>query len=212
MSLVVSHVGERWRQLLGDDADADAALTELVTAYGSEGRHYHNIEHIAALLALSAEYAPHLLDPDAIDLAIFYHDAIYEPTQSDNELRSADLACQRLIRLGVVPDRTTKVARYINATKHTSTGPSGDSDLDHLLDFDLSILAAKPQAYAEYARAIRREYAIYPDLLYRPGRAKVLRAFLAMPQIYRVPELAAHWEARAKANLTAELSALSAPE
>ena len=98
--------------------------------------------------------------------------------------------------------------RFVEATKHAAAAATSDTDLDHLLDFDVSILAAEPVAYEAYARAIRKEYAIYPDLIYRPGRAKVLRAFMAQPSIYRAPELAAMWEARARVDLAAELARL----
>ena len=201
-----SVVADRWRALLGPDAEVE--LRELVACYGTAGRHYHTIDHIAVLLDLSAEHAASLADRETVDLAILYHDVIYEPTRKDNEERSAFLARERLAALGRPAAQADTVARYIEATKHASAAPTGDSDLDHVLDFDLSILAAPPAIYATYAAAIRREYAIYPDLLYRPGRAKVLRSILEQQCIYRVPALAAQWEPTARANVTAELARL----
>ena len=199
-------VTSRWSELFHLTSTPDQPLRELIDAYSSAGRHYHNLDHVAALLALSAEHAGALADRDAVDLAIFFQDAIYDAKRSDNEAKSAELARARLPALGIAPERVDRIARWIEATKHAGAAPTGDSDLDHLLDFDLSILAAASDAYDAYARAIRKEYAIYPDLLYRPGRAKVLRAFLAMPCIYRVPELADKWEAAARVNLEAELA------
>lgn len=199
-------VAHRWVELLG--AGADEACRELVACYSGDGRHYLTLDHIAVLLELSAEHAAVLADRDTVDLAILYHDAVYQPSRRDNEERSAALARARLTALGLPEGQIAMVARYIEATKHADGEPTGDSDLDHLLDFDLSILAAEPTAYESYAAAIRREYAIYADLLYRPGRAKVLRAFLAMPCLYRVPALAARWDSPARANLSAELARL----
>lgn len=199
-------VAERWRALLGHEAEA--SLRELIACYGETGRHYHNVDHVAALLSLSAEHASSLADPHSVDLAILYHDAVYEPTRKDNEAASAALARERLAALGRPAEQVDNVARYIEATRHATGDPTGDGDLDHLLDFDLSILAGPPGIYATYAAAIRREYAIYPDLLYRPGRAKVLRAFLAQPRIYRVPALAQRWEAQARSNIADELARL----
>ncbi len=201
-------VARRWGELVGIGADQE--LRELIACYGGAGRHYHTIDHIVALLQLTGEHAAGLSDRDAVDLAILFHDAIYEPSRRDNEEASAALARGRLPGLGVPPAQIEKIAHYIEATKHTGAGPTGDSDLDHLLDFDLSILAAEPMQYEAYAAAIRREYSIFADLLYRPGRAKVLRAFLAMPRLYRVPELAARWEGPARANLTTELARMGA--
>ncbi len=203
----MERLNQRWGEILG--ASASLALAELTAAYSGPDRRYHNLAHLEALLDLSAEHAPSLADRDAVDLAIFYHDAVHDPARTDNEARSAGLAGQRLSAIGLSPDRVAKVVRFIEATKHSAAPTAGDSDLDHLLDFDLAILAAEPVAYDAYAHAIRREFAVYPDAHYRPGRAKVLHAFLAMPSIYRVGALARRWEARARANLTAELAALA---
>ena len=202
------HLTARWRGLLGEHPEGDAALAELVAAYRSEGRAYHNLAHISALLKLSAENAGELADRAAVDLAIFYHDAIYDPARADNELKSAALARERLTVLGISPSRIGWIGHAIEATKHSAVPSANDGDLDHLLDFDLSILAAAPSIYANYAAAIRREYAIYPDAVYCPGRAKVLRGFLDAPRIYRVPKLAEIWEAAARRNLAEELAKL----
>lgn len=78
-----------------------------------------------------------------------------------------------------------------------------------LLDLDLSVLAAAPDRYRAYAKAIKNEYAAIPDALYRPGRRRVLEGFLARPQIYRTKHLRALWEAPARANLSGEIEGLS---
>jgi predicted metal-dependent HD superfamily phosphohydrolase len=110
--------------------------------------------------------------------------------------------------MGHPQDRIEKVARWIAATKHALAAPTGDSDLDWLLDFDLSVLASEPDIYDAYARAVREEYAFYPDLIYNAGRAKVLRGFLDAPTIYRTQELRRTWEEHARKNLAGELSRL----
>ncbi len=161
---------------------------------------------------MSAANAAHLSDHTAIDLAIFYHDAIYSTLRPDNEEQSAELAAARLATVGLAPPMIAKVEHYVRATKHGASPPANqDPDLDHLLDFDLSILAAVPHAYDEYASSIRREYIAIPEPMYRIGRQKVLRSFLAMPAIYRVPRLAAAWEQAARTNLERELNTLTQP-
>jgi predicted metal-dependent HD superfamily phosphohydrolase len=205
---------QRWWELAASfpacEAQAADELRLLEQAYCDGGRHYHGIGHIVALLALSREHRGALEDPAAVDLAIFYHDAVYRASRNDNEAASAALARERLTLLGVPVPLVEKVARYVEATRHEapSLATGRDCDLDHLIDFDLSILAAPADAYDAYAAAIRSEYSIYPDLLYRPGRAKVLRAMLAMPVLYRVPELRARWEGLARANIERELTRL----
>lgn len=206
---------QRWRVVMLDCAapaePAAAALSELLAAYGAPGRHYHSLAHIAALLRLLDQQSQHFADRTAVELAIFYHDAVYDVARKDNEAASARLAQTRLPALAVSPERTQRVARLIEATAHGAVVPDpNDADMLRFLDLDLSILGAPRDAYARYAAAIRAEYAIYADPVYRAGRASVLRAFLANPRLYCCPDLHATWDNPARDNLRWEIAALEA--
>ncbi|MET0567581.1 MAG: hypothetical protein ABWZ74_00750 [Hyphomicrobiaceae bacterium] len=204
-----------WRALavrLGiAEQPATALLDELIRAYSQSGRHYHNLDHIAALLDLLDRHGGPVGNRDAVELAIFFHDAVYVPTRSDNEAASAALARARLTGLGADSALVSEVERLILATRHGAAIADADSDPDLalLLDLDLSILGAERSAYAAYAHAIRREYAMVPDLLYRPGRRRALAEFLARPRIYATPSLRDLWEASARANLAWESATLA---
>lgn len=196
------------RQACGAQA-AQEVLNELVAAYGEPHRAYHTLDHIAALLQLLDEHGSDASDPDALVLAILFHDVVYDPALPDNEAASADLAAARLATLGFSGKTIAKVCRLILATKHDrQVDAIADPDLALLLDFDLSILAAAPKEYRTYAQAIRREYALYPDDIYRPGRRWVLEAFLARDPLYLTPRLRLLWEAQARANLASEIAEL----
>jgi predicted metal-dependent HD superfamily phosphohydrolase len=206
-------VSRTWRDLAdrhGCDAiSANRALNELVRAYAEPHRHYHTLDHIAGLLRLQEEHGG-VADEDAVKLAILFHDAVYDPTRQDNEMASANLATKRLSALGLSAFLVAKVERYILATQHgTSVAAGEDADLDMLLGLDLSVLASAPDGYRAYARAIRREYAAVPDALYRTGRRRVLHAFLARPNIYRVERMQALWEASARSNMSDEVATLA---
>jgi predicted metal-dependent HD superfamily phosphohydrolase len=180
----------------------------ILTAYAEPWRHYHTIDHIWALLALRRQHSNLFANPTIVDLAIVLHDIVYDPKRSDNEQQSADRARKDLGNLGVSADCIDEVTRYIVLSKHDPAALASvdrASDAALFLDLDLSVLAADEFGYARYARAIRQEYAVYPDPLYRPGRAKVLRSFLARPAIYCSAALAAAWEDPARRNLEAEL-------
>src|SRR5262245_9035275 len=215
-SSVVETLRARWRALLaglGVDAGAAAApLAELVQAYSGPGRHYHTLDHLAALLVQLDRYGEGLADRNAVELAIFFHDAVYAPTRSDNEEQSTALARERLPALGLPTALVVRVADLVLATRHASepSAPQDDWDRALLVDLDLSILGADRPDYAAYAQAIRREYAVYPDLIYRPGRRRVLGEFLARPRIYRTHRLHELWDAAARANLAGELAKLGA--
>jgi predicted metal-dependent HD superfamily phosphohydrolase len=210
-----AHLRTRWQALavrlgIAQGAPAAALLDELARAYAQPGRHYHDLGHIAALLELLDRHGHDVRNRDAMELAIFFHDAVYVPTRSDNEAASAALAREQLTGLGVKDDLIAEVERLILATRHGQSVADADSDPDLalLLDLDLSILGAERATYAAYAQAIRSEYAIVPDTIYRPGRRRVLAEFLGRPHIYATPALREAWEATARANLEWESTAL----
>ncbi len=188
---------------------ADAVIEEIIHAYREPHRHYHTLDHIAALLTLLARYGGGAADRDALTLAVLLHDLVYDPGRQDNEEASASLAAERLARLGFPEALVAKVARYILATRHDQPPEATtEADLALLLDLDLSILGAAPDAYRAYAQAIRREYAFVPDPLYRKGRRRVLDALLARRHIYGTERLRALWEQPARANLAGEVAEL----
>jgi predicted metal-dependent HD superfamily phosphohydrolase len=192
-------------------AAAGAVLDVLVRAYGEVHRHYHTLDHVAALLRLLDEHGAEVADRDALALAILFHDAVYDPARHDNEQASATFASKRLAGLGYPEVLVAKVVRYIIATQHGqgNAPPNDDADLALLLDLDLSILAATPTEYRAYAQAIRGEYATVPAELYRSGRRRVLKRFLARERIYHTGKLRSLWEARARANLAREIAELA---
>lgn len=206
-------VQRHWREIAarhGCSADAtQGVLEELVAAYAEPHRAYHTLDHIAALLRLFGEYGNDAMDGDAVALAIVFHDAVYDPARSDNEAASAGLAGERLAILGFAEALIAKVRRLILATQHGAhAGAVADADAALLLDLDLSVLGAPPEDYRAYAQAIRREFSIYPDAVYRPGRRRVLEGFLARDRIYLTGRLGALWEAPARRNIAGEIATL----
>jgi predicted metal-dependent HD superfamily phosphohydrolase len=205
-----------WVRLLGDygvtPADAYPVFDRLVAAHSEPHRHYHTLEHLAEVFRVVGRLAAHAEDIRAVRLAVWFHDAVYDPRAADSEARSADLAVVLLTGLGVPADTVAKVERLVNATAHlVSAAPPTDPDAVVLLDADLAILGASEDRYRRYAADVRREYAFVPDADYRAGRAAVLRAFLARPRIFRLPVMFEEGEHRARANLGAELADLGRP-
>lgn len=179
---------------------------EIATAHSERGRHYHTLDHLEHMVRVLQAHWSRLQDPDAIVFAIAYHDIVYRVTRADNEEKSAELMRERLTPLGVPASTVDRAFAHILATKaHTATD---DPDTAYFTDADLSILGASPADHARYTKAIRREYRRYPDLLYKPGRRKVLQHFLNMPRIYRTEVFHAQLETAARRNLQAELIAL----
>jgi predicted metal-dependent HD superfamily phosphohydrolase len=207
-------VRSRWDGLIRRQgkysAAAAAEIDALVGNYRGPRRHYHTLDHIAALLVLLDRHIEPVNDRDTLMLAILYHDVVYDPTRQDNEEASAIWAAGRLKGLRFPADLVGKVVRCILATRHAQEESAAyDADIALLLDLDLSILAASPDTYRSYALAVRREYAHVPDALYRAGRKRVLESFLARDRIYRSAKLRALWEQPARANLANEAATLA---
>lgn len=187
----------------------EAIRRQLNQRYEEPHRAYHGMAHIEALLQGQLAHRDLIHDHQAVMLAIWFHDAIYDTHQHDNEERSALLAGEMLAQADAAPALIDSVQRKVRAT-HRHEWTDGDADTAVFLDLDLGILAASPEAYDRYAAQVAQEYSWVPELAYKPGRAKVLQAFLDRPQIYFTPALRALWEDRARANLQREIAALTA--
>lgn len=199
---------ERWTALAGPQT---LRLGEdLVGRYAEPHRRYHTTAHLTAVLDLVDELAPGVAgDPDAVRLAAWFHDAVYDPERGDNEERSARLAERMLTDTDLEPERRAEVARLVRLTL---THDPAENDLNGqvLCDADLAVLASGPEEYAAYAAAVREEYAFVPDEFFVAGRAEVLKGLLAKDTLFHTAEARARFEAVARHNVETELSLLRA--
>lgn len=189
----------RWAAL-GLDAGTGE---DLLRRYAEEDRWYHNVIHLRTVLDMVDVLAGHAADPEAVRLAAWFHDAVYDPLRHDNERASADLA---IAHLHGHPARA-EVARLVLLTATHDPVP-GDTNGAVLCDADLVILAASPEGYARYAADVRLEYRDISEPAFRAGRARILTDLLAHRYIFHTPEARARFEADARANLRTELELL----
>lgn len=196
---------KRWHDLLltwtVDPSQADRKFDEVATAYAEPGRYYHTLDHVLAVLDTVESLASHARNLNAVKLAAWLHDVIYDSKASVNEERSAEYA-ERLCHELSIPEGQ-RVAALIRKTK---THEADDVDAQVLLDADLAILGASDADYQAYAENIRREYAWVSEHEYRKGRCHVLERFLTRPRIFH---LLTHFEAPARLNLATEIGRLA---
>jgi predicted metal-dependent HD superfamily phosphohydrolase len=187
-------------EVWADLRPADPALgAELLRRWREPHRRYHTVEHLAFVLEVIERHAALAADLDAVRLAAWFHDAVYDPAAPDNEERSAELARAA----GASPE----VVRLIRLTQdHKAV--TGDANGGLLCDADLAILATDPADYAAYAAKVREEYAFVPDAAYRVGRREVLQHLLDLPALFHVVPNRDAWTARAHTNLSAEIDRL----
>lgn len=198
---------EQFIQLLSsytsDPGKVETLWSEIEKNYSGKKRFYHTLEHLENMLNQLNEVKAHIKDWDAVLFALYYHDAVYDGLRSDNEEKSALLAEERMRTLQVPASIIENCKNHILATKKHTIG--ADSDTDYFTDADLAILGQDWARYEKYYKNVRKEYSIYPDLVYKPGRKKVLQHFLGMEKIFKTPYFSKKFESQASLNLQAEL-------
>jgi predicted metal-dependent HD superfamily phosphohydrolase len=190
-------------------------ITTLSALYSSPDRHYHNLLHVQTMLTLLHTYRTSFSDPEAVEAAIWFHDAVYDPQAKghENEMRSAEMAVT-LLSGTVDAERVEKVRVMVVATAAHAVpdevrGCAGlVGDLEMFLDMDMAILGAERGDFERYEDAVRREYAWVGEEGWRKGRAQVLRSFLGRERIYLSDLFLGLYEESARANIEWSLSRL----
>lgn len=199
---------ERWNRLLTalDIGDESNSFDALAAAYSEKHRHYHTTRHIDHCLRELDSAMSLARDPAEVELALWFHDAIYDPHSGKNEERSADWACELLTRHHASAERVGRVRDHILATRHEAVANDPDSRL--VVDIDLSILGVDEVTYEAFEVNVRKEYRWVPSLLFRRKRAEILESFLARPMIYTTPFFRDRYEVAARRNLSQAIERL----
>jgi len=191
-------------------AEQTLVRDRLLAAYDDPARGYHDLRHLEEVCARVEELTggdSGPCDREAVLLAAWFHDAVYDGLPGAEE-RSAAWAEDELPALLTEPALAVEVARLVRLTETHRPAPD-DVEGRVLCDADLAILAAAPERYDEYAADVRREYAHVSDDDFRAGRAAVLRDLVDRAHLFHTAYARKHWEAAARANV-ARASARSA--
>lgn len=175
-------------------------------AYSGANRHYHNRDHIADCLTHFREIRELAEHPDEVDVAIWFHDGIYDSRRRDNEEQSAAWARKFLEAQQVDANVIARIEPLILVTKTHAEPVSVDQQL--MVDVDLRILGETPERFEAYDQAIRAEYTWVPENDYRRGRAEVLQSFLNRKSIYQTECFRAKYEHSARENLARTIAEL----
>ncbi len=203
-------LGAEWRKDAAQfDARASGAiLDDLLARHAEPQRHYHGRGHLCSLFYLMALHAPHIPPGSSPRLAIWWHDAIYDPQARDNEDRSAELAREHLTRLSAPASLIQTTANLILMSRNHWSGPSA-GDGDYFLDADIAILGAPVTVYDRYASDVRQEYAWAPDPAYRAGRSAFLQSALDRRRLFRTDAFETAYGQQARSNMSRELRSLA---
>lgn len=164
-------------------------LYDIVEMYAEPHRYYHNHDHIESMFNYVDAFTTY---PDKHDhimyTAIWFHDAIYDPTRSDNEEKSIELFINsHTFQDMSVADRNL-VVDMIDATKDHAKGYQKVESLPkkyqkvfkEFLDADLWELKKKDLPISrtiEIEMAVFKEYGFVPFNIYKKERIKILEKF-----------------------------------
>lgn len=175
---------QRWIHLMnhfGFDDNTDTYLA-LEKSYNETHRHYHNASHIKAVLHHFDETKHLAMAPKELELALWFHDAIYKPLSSSNELDSANWASEFLKGNKANEETINRVFQLIMVTLHN--GIPNDNDEKLVVDIDLAILGSPKEIYDQFEKNVRQEYKFVPKIIYKKKRKEILESFLARDRIY----------------------------
>ncbi len=195
-----------WRAL-GAEGDGAELMQQLLAAYQEPQRKYHTQQHLAECLALLQEHLDLAEQAGEVEIALWFHDAVYDVKASDNEQKSADWAVRSLVEAGVAQERIDRVVQLIMATRHAVLPQGRDQQL--LVDIDLAILGSSRERFLEYEQQISEEYSWVPEVLFHHKRRAVLEEFMARRPIYSTAPLRQKLERQAKENLAFSLERLA---
>ena len=180
----------------------------LLANYAEPGRHYHDARHVLSCLNTLDNFSGNIQDADALELALWFHDSVYNPKAGPgvNELQSAELFRKEFQMLANGYIDLDQVERLIIATRHHREPEDGDAAL--IMDVDLGVLGADQVRYDAYADDVRKEYAHVSDAAFRKGRIEVIHSFLRRKSIYWTRHFRNLLEKPARVNLERELERL----
>lgn len=189
---------------LGLRSPNPSVFGDVLARYSEPHRYYHTLQHLSEcfehrqFLEVSAEY------PSEVNLAIWFHDLVYDVYAKDNEARSAEFASLVMADNGATSTQISRVSNHILATSAHHTDQKGDTKF--LLDIDLAILGASSERFSQYQEQIRCEYSYVPALIYQYKRREILKSFLERDSIYLTRHFQVMYEDAARKNLLAALS------
>lgn len=192
----------RWNRLwsaLGAACVDEALLLSIIARYVEPHRKYHTLRHLEECLSRLDEARRIAARPEEIELALWFHDALYDVRRADNEERSAEWARASAAAAGLPAEVCDRVQRLVLVTRHDAEPESTDEAI--LADIDLSVLGASSQRFAEYETAIREEYDWVPRLVFDVKRRSILKGFLRRRSIFRTAHFANRFERQARENL-----------
>lgn len=188
--------------------------------YTQSHRYYHNFDHIRTLLKMFDKNKNHFNDPIAVELAIWFHDIVYNPVSKFNEDASAEIAHSLIMKLNK-PELAETVRQLVMFTKWTSEWfyastveeitkhlDKANNDFLLLRDMDWSGLASDSKIYEMNCKNLRAEVSFLNDFEYAKKRLAFLNIITVLPRPLYCTEVFYKFESKATENISKEVEHL----
>ncbi|MBU1127262.1 MAG: hypothetical protein ABIH88_00100 [Patescibacteria group bacterium] len=200
---------EKWLSLLKRQKttkNSENIYKDLLLRYKESHRRYHNLSHLKECFVEFEKVAHLLKNPDSVEMAIWYHDAIYNPKKQDNEEKSAMLFLKNAKELCLSDIFKKDISQLILETKHQK--PPKENDAKFLIDIDLSILGKNKKRFEKYEEQIREEYCFVPKKEFNQKRKAFLESLLKRQNIYSTSFFKDKYERKTRENLANSINLL----
>ncbi len=190
---------DRVWQGIGGFGESHDLMAQILERYSESPRHYHTLQHLKECLVLAEKSSDLSENPLIVEIALWFHDVIYDVQMPNNEEKSAVFAETELKQRGIASEIIQRVSQLILITRHSAQPKTSDEGI--LADIDLAILGANNARFLQYEQQIRREYEWVPESVYRVKRKEILEGFLSRDYIYNTSRFRDIYENKARENL-----------
>jgi len=177
----------------------------IIPAY-TKDRHYHTLRHVISMLENIKDFKlGSFNDTSKLELAIWFHDIIYDATSNNNEELSANQFSLFAEVIGLDEKIIKEVYWMIRVTTHKGTPQTRLEDI--ICDLDLREFANDRQKLNTIE--VRREFSHLSNEEWKFGRTMFVQSMLNKEFIYHTDEYRRLLEDTARNNLQKELDTLT---
>jgi predicted metal-dependent HD superfamily phosphohydrolase len=187
-----------WRRCADAAAQPEPVWQMLQERYKEPHRFYHTLAHLNQCLGELDTAAGQIEQADATEMAIWFHDIIYQYGAKDNE----DLSAATFLEAAgahMAADFVGRVCELISATKHA--GAAQDAGIACMVDIDLSGFGLPWEGYLADSNALREEAPGVSDKQYYQGKLRFLDELQRWPSLFQTGYFRERLESTAQANI-----------
>ena len=190
--------------------EARKMFINLTRHYRDKSRGHHSLKHVEECIDwVRGDLKKEISRPVMMELAFYWHDAVYVATRHSNETESAALAIVDLskteIQIFEMAEVMTFILTYEGGLKPTT------NDAKYFRDIDYWIIGSPRERYLSYMKGIEKEYLpFYSPEEYCSGRLKFLGTLRNQDRLFLTDYFEDNFRQAAIENIDFEISSLNA--